>query len=77
MDLNMPIMDGFEAVTKIRKILPKKDHLGRKLFVIGTTAQSIDNTLESRCIHAGFNDVLTKPVVRKKLQLIIQKYLIL
>lgn len=54
MDLNMPEVDGFEAVKKIRKF--RKD-----LPIIAQTAQGQKGDKE-KCLKAGCNDYLAKPV---------------
>lgn len=59
MDVMMPIMDGIEAVTEMRKI-------GINTPVILLTAKSqIDDKVEG--LDAGANDYLTKPFDKKEL----------
>ncbi|HQG38645.1 MAG TPA: ATP-binding protein, partial [Chitinophagales bacterium] len=55
MDLDMPIMNGFEALTKIRKLKNKITPI-----IIASTASLITNS-EDEFIEFGFNGYLPKP----------------
>jgi polar amino acid transport system substrate-binding protein len=55
MDLQMPVMDGYEALKEIRR-----DPRWRNLPVIAVTASAMVQERE-RCMAAGMNTVLTKP----------------
>ena len=56
MDLHMPIMNGFEAATEIRK----RPHYAQ-LPVIALSA-SVTNEDRQRCLAAGMNDFIGKPI---------------
>lgn len=56
LDCHMPVMDGFEAVTRWRAVEPA----GRRLPVIAVTASALRDELD-RCLESGMDDLLTKP----------------
>jgi hypothetical protein len=55
MDLQMPVMDGYEALKEIRSTERWRD-----LPIIAVTASAMVQERE-RCMDAGMNAVLTKP----------------
>ena len=58
MDIQMPIMDGFEAAAEIRKIEGDCDN---PIPIIAMTAHAMRGDRE-RCIDAGMNDYVAKPI---------------
>ena len=58
MDINMPRIDGIEATRRLRAF---ERSLGRRTPVIALTADVTDET-RARCLAAGIDDCVTKPI---------------
>ena len=60
MDIQMPVMNGFEATSAIRN--PSNKCLTPQVPIIAVTANSMKDA-EKECLDAGMDDYLPKPVV--------------
>jgi CheY-like chemotaxis protein len=69
MDIMMPKMDGFEAMSRIRQ-----QPVYKELPIIALTAKAMKGD-RSKCIEAGANDYLAKPVNTDKLISILKVWL--
>jgi signal transduction histidine kinase/DNA-binding response OmpR family regulator len=71
MDVQMPVMNGYEATKKIREITG-----GQRIPIIALTAGNLKGERE-KCIEAGMNDFIGKPLVQEKLLQLFRKWLTL
>jgi len=71
MDVQMPVMDGLEATRKIRDY--ERQHGGHQC-IIALTALALQGDRE-KCLQAGMDDYLTKPLEKSDLIDILVKYL--
>lgn len=70
MDLQMPVMDGFEATRAIRSL----DLPVASAPIVAVTANVMDSD-RARCRECGMNDFVSKPVKQEKMEEIFQKWL--
>ncbi|NQD78866.1 response regulator [Pseudomonas sp. CrR14] len=69
MDCRLPIMDGYEATRRIRKLAA----MGQ-VPIIALTANALQGDREA-CLQAGMNDYLAKPFKRAELQELLDRWL--
>lgn len=72
MDIQMPIMDGYEATKNIRSTFPEPKN---KIPIIALTANAIKGDNE-KCLEIGMNDYLPKPFQPEDLYASISKFAI-
>lgn len=73
MDMQMPVMDGYEAIRAIRKDFP---HPVCNIPIISITA-SVMGEAPKKCLEAGANDYVPKPYDIKELRLKMEKWVAL
>ena len=73
MDVQMPVMDGLEATRQIRN--PQSAVPDHQIPIIAMTAHAMQGDRE-RCLEAGMNDYITKPVSPQALAEALDKWLL-
>jgi len=73
MDVQMPEMDGYEATRVIRD--PQSRVQNHEVPIIAMTANAMKGDRE-RCIKAGMDDYVSKPIEPKKLLEVIKTFLL-
>ncbi|HBC74548.1 MAG: hypothetical protein A2008_06170 [Candidatus Wallbacteria bacterium GWC2_49_35] len=74
MDVQMPEIDGYTAASEIRKAEENSGIITR-VPIIALTGETVTGEKE-RCINAGMDDYLSKPVVTAKIETAFRKWLI-
>ena len=67
MDIQMPIMNGYEAAQKIREV---QKH---RIPIIALTAGTVIGERE-KCLEVGMDDYASKPIIKDTLEMIISKW---
>ncbi len=70
MDMQMPVMDGPTAAKEIRGL---NHPMAKEIPIIAVTANAYQEDIE-KCLAAGMNEHLAKPVDYKKLEELLKKY---
>ena len=79
MDIQMPVMDGYEATRRIREIetrmaeFSEGENSGVRIPIIAMTAHAFSGYRE-KCLKAGMDDYITKPLLREDLLAMIQRW---
>ena len=72
MDCQMPVMNGYEAAAQIRS--GRSAVVNPKVPIIALTAHAMNGDRE-RCLAAGMNDYISKPVHHETLRAMLEKWL--
>ena len=78
MDLNMPVMDGYDSTLQILSHFKKKYPKGRfpngdTLHVVAVTAFANDENVK-KCYDVGMSDVIHKPLSNEALEQVLNQY---
>lgn len=69
MDIQMPVLNGYDATTSI-----KKSTITKHIPIIALTAGVLNGEKE-KCLSHGMSDYLSKPIIQKDLEDILKKWL--
>jgi two-component system sensor histidine kinase/response regulator len=72
MDIQMPVMDGYEATARIRD--PNSGVRTHDVPIIAMTANAMKGDRE-KCLQAGMEDYISKPIDPHELGLLLDRYL--
>jgi two-component system, sensor histidine kinase and response regulator len=72
MDIQMPVMDGYEATARIRD--PRSSVHAHDIPIIAMTANAMKGDKE-KCLQAGMEDYISKPIDPNELQSLLDKWL--
>jgi CheY-like chemotaxis protein len=73
MDCQMPEMDGYTATAEIRRREAARGERARRVPIVALTASRVDRD-EARCLQAGMDAYLTKPIDRQQLAALLARW---
>ncbi len=72
MDMQMPVMDGYKSTAKLREMEAKQER--ERVIVVALTAHTLTGD-QNKCLEAGCDDYLPKPVRKAELLDVLGRYL--
>jgi len=69
LDVQMPVMDGYEAAREIRKRYGNE----KRPKLIAITGNAMEGDRE-KCLEAGMDDYITKPVRPRELEAVLRRW---
>lgn len=73
MDCQMPVMDGYQAATEIRRIESEKG-VEKGIPIVALTAHALAGD-KTKCLESGMDEWVTKPFTRHDIDQALQKWL--
>jgi hemerythrin-like metal-binding protein len=73
MDIQMPVMDGYAATKQIRQW--EQENIRSRVTIIALTADAFEED-RKRCMNAGMDDFLAKPVALEALRMVLSRWLL-
>ena len=71
MDISMPIMNGYETTQKIREL--ESQNSLKATPIVALTAHALRG-VKQRCIEAGMNDYITKPLALESIRRVLEEF---
>lgn len=72
MDVQMPVMNGFDATREIRKLEQQQNR--ERMPIVAVTANAMQGDRE-KCLEVGMDDYIAKPIQIPELQAMINRFL--
>ncbi len=72
MDLEMPVMDGFEAAFTITNLFKSQQNKYIKCpYIVACTGYNSESLKHEQVVNSGFKNILTKPLLKNAIELLL------